>query len=240
MKHRLLVLNLALACAVTYAGFLWRAQWREAKAREAAIRSRRVPTAPPPAVTPLPTPPPMLASGYADIAQKMLFDKSRNPEVVIEPPPPPPPPPPMPPLPVFHGVMKLPGEPATVFLSQAGGTHQAMHPGDSIGQFKLVDVSNQEVVLEWQGKTIHKLMDEMGDRTRTQAEAGPVERTVQPSAPPPPVVESVKGPGEITNFGFKVCQPNDSTPAGTVVDGFRKTISQTAFGKACRWDPIGR
>jgi hypothetical protein len=237
----MLLLNLALAGVLVYAGFAWRAQWRAAKAREAALVHRKVPVAPPPPMTPLPVAPPTLASGYVNIAQKNLMDKSRNSEVAIEPPPPPPPPPPMPPLPVFHGVMKLPDEPPTVFLSEGGsGAHQAIHPGESIGQFKLMDVSNNEVVLEWQGKIIHKLMDEMKDRTEVAQAQAPVERTAQPAAAPPPVQQSAKGPGEITNFGYKVCQPNDSTPEGSVVDGFRKVITQSAFGKGCRWDPVGR
>jgi TonB family protein len=40
--------------------------------------------------------------------------------------------------------------------------------------------------------------------------------------------------------GFKRCELNDNTPAGTVVDGYRKVVSPTPFGEACRWDPVGR
>jgi hypothetical protein len=46
------------------------------------------------------------------------------------------------------------------------------------------------------------------------------------------------GPGDITGFGFKLCQPNDSAPEGSIVGGFRKTLITTPFGKACRWDPV--
>jgi hypothetical protein len=56
--------------------------------------------------------------------------------------------------------------------------------------------------------------------------------------PPPPPVQAAFGPGEITGFGFKVCVPNDTTPEGTVSGGFRKTVTTTPFGKACRWDPV--
>jgi len=52
-----------------------------------------------------------------------------------------------------------------------------------------------------------------------------------------PVRDAV-GPGEATGFGFKTCVPNDATPEGTVVGGFRKTITKTPFGSACKWDPV--
>jgi len=51
-------------------------------------------------------------------------------------------------------------------------------------------------------------------------------------------VQAAYGPGETTGFGFKTCVPNDTTPEGTVVGGFRKTISKTPFGSACKWDPV--
>ena len=35
--------------------------------------------------------------------------------------------------------------------------------------------------------------------------------------------------------GFKRCELNDNTPAGTIVDGYRKVVSRTPFGEACRW-----
>jgi hypothetical protein len=66
-------------------------------------------------------------------------------------------------------------------------------------------------------------------------------RTEQPAGPaPPPVAKSAIGPGADTGRGFKVCDPNDNTPVGTVVDGYRKVENATPFGKACRWDPVGR
>src|SRR2546430_9104949 len=54
------------------------------KAREAAALNHKVPKLAPPPFTPLPQTPPVLPTGYADIAQKMLFDKSRNPTVVVD------------------------------------------------------------------------------------------------------------------------------------------------------------
>jgi len=33
---------------------------------------------------------------------------------------------------------------------------------------------------------------------------------------------------------------NDSTPDGSVVDGYRKISVPTPFGNGCRWDPVAR
>jgi len=62
------------------------------------------------------------------------------------------------------------------------------------------------------------------------------------NAPPPPPQETPtqKGPGQDTQFGIKTCQPNDSTPEGTVVDCYRKTSRATPFGAACYWEQVGR
>jgi hypothetical protein len=54
------------------------------------------------------------------------------------------------------------------------------------------------------------------------------------------VVKAPLGPGEDTGRGYKVCIPNDSTPDGSIVDGYRKVSIATPFGNACRWDPAGR
>jgi hypothetical protein len=35
-----------------------------------------------------------------------------------------------------------------------------------------------------------------------------------------------------------MCQPNDNTPDGTVVNGFKKVSIPTPFGKSCLWDPV--
>jgi len=98
-EPQLLILDVVLAAVAVYAGFQFRSQWMAAKAREAAVLNRKPPAAA--AVHALATAPPVLSAGYAEIAQKLLFDRSRNSTVVVEVPPPPPPKP-MPPLPVYH------------------------------------------------------------------------------------------------------------------------------------------
>ena len=116
-----------------------------------------------------------------------------------------------------------------------------IHPGEMIGPFKLVDVTTQEIALEWDGKIIRKTLDEILDRSTRQAVADA--NTPAPAAPQPPelpVIKTPLGPGADTGRGYKVCIPNDSTPDGTVVDGYRKVSLPTPFGNACRWDSVGR
>lgn len=240
MNRKLLILDVVLAAAAVYAGFQFRGQWLAAKAREAAIVNQKLNPLPAPQFTPLATAPPVLSAGYAEIAQKLLFDRSRNSTVVVEVAPPPPPKP-VPPLPVYHGMMNIGDGPAAILSVNASSPQMEIHPGEMIGPFKLVDVDTQEIALEWDGKIIRKSLDEILDRATRQVVADA--NTPAPAAPAPPVVPVSKtplGPGEDTGRGYKVCIPNDSTPDGTVVDGYRKVSLPTPFGSACRWDSVGR
>jgi hypothetical protein len=240
LNRKLLILDVVLTAVAVYGGFQFRSQWLAAKGREAAILNQKPAPLPPPQFTPLATAPPVLSAGYAEIAQKLLFDRSRNSTVVVEVPPPPPPKP-MPPLPVYHGMMNIGDGPAAILSVNAGSPQMEIHPGETIGPFKLVDVNTQEIALEWDGKVIHKTVDEILDRTTRQVAADA--NASVPAGPPPPVAPVIKtplGPGEDTGRGFKVCNVNDSTPNDTVVDGYRKVSITTPFGNACRWDPVGR
>jgi hypothetical protein len=240
LKRKLLILNLGLAAFLAYAGYELRQAWLAEKAREAAELNKAVKPAAEPPYTSLTVAPPVAPAGYAAIAEQTLFDRSRSPNVVVEVPPPPPPKP-MPPLPLYHGQMNIGTGPMASLSEKPNSAHVFLHPGETIGQFKLVDVNTDEITLEWEGKTIRKSVDELLDRGAPQQAVATAARTEQ-QAPPSQqaVAKTAVGPGADTGAGFKRCEPNDSTPAGTVVDGFRKVLSPTPFGEACRWDPVGR
>ncbi len=243
MNRKLLVLDAVLLGVVVYAGVQLHKEWKGARARESAKLHRPLPVVKPPAYSPLPAEPPVMATGYATIAEKMLFDKSRNPTVVIEPPPVPPKPP-MPPLPVYHGMMNIgPEGPLAILSVNANSAHQAVHPGEQIGQFKLVDVNSEEMVLEWQGEVIHKRVDELSARLAppaAQQEPARTETVPPPAAAaaPPPAARS--GPGDSTQFGFKTCSVSDGQAEGAVVDGYKKVMHATPFGQSCTWEPVGK
>ena len=238
MSRKLIALNLVLAAAVAWAGWQLHNEWMAAKARQAALGKAHAAAPAPPPMTPLAAPGALLPTTYKRVATEDLFDPSRNSDVPVEPPPAPPPPPPMPPLPLCHGVMDVGEGPLAVLSVNKDSPHEALSPGDTIGQFKLLSVNTQEITLEWNGQVIHKSVEELLDRSGAAPAAAPANVVAAP--PPPPAVTSSKGPGEATQFGIKTCQPNDSTPEGTVVDGYRKTSRQTPFGNSCFWEPAGR
>jgi hypothetical protein len=156
--------------------------------------------------------------------------------------PPPPPPKPMPALPVYHGMMSLGSSGPTAFFSSGADTqHQAIHIGESIGQFKLLSVNTDEIALEWDGQVVLKKVAELsGRRSAVIAQGGQDVRTEAPAAPaaPPPPVKS--GPGEMTNFGNKTCSMNDGNAPGTVIEGFKKVVNTNPFGQNCSWEPVGK
>jgi hypothetical protein len=249
LNRKLILLDVALAAGAIYGGLHLHSQREAAKALQAEIVRNSVKPAPPPVVAPLAREPVVLPSGYKDIAVKTLFDPSRNPDVPVEPPPPPPKPPEPPPLPDFYGSMDLGDGPFAV-MSAAGETRQQeVHTGGMIGPFKLLSFSRQEIALEWDGRVIHKHVEEHASRGGKAP--GPIGLgggagvaaviPGQASAPQPEARGTELGPGEQMTDTFKACQAGDSSPAGAVVDGYRKEVMRTALGGTqCHWTAVGK
>ena len=241
MNRKLMVLNAVLLLVVVFGGVQLRNQHEAAKARQAALRAVRISPVPAPPFVALSNDPPVLPSGYKDVAMKDLFHPSRNPDVEVPPPPAPPPPPPMPELPRFHGQMNLGDGPMALLVEKAGMPEKAIKPGETIGQFKLVDVNTSDITFAWSynGELVRRSLSSMTDRTAVAAAVGSdAPRSPPPAAQQAPQIKSAIGPGELTGMGTRICDPNDSTPAGTVVNGFRKTEGRTPFGAFCVWDPV--
>ena len=151
----------------------------------------------------------------------------------------------MPDLPVYHGIINL-GDGPTAFLSATKTSpYEMIHPGENIGPFKLLSVNEKEIELQWHGKTIHKTAEELMDTSQTAA-AGQASPAGDARSVAPPAVAAVaqeppseKGPGPVNQFNTASCQPNDTTPVGTVRDGMRKTQRVTPFGTVCLWESVG-
>jgi hypothetical protein len=184
----------------------------------------------------LPAVQPVVPASYLEIAQKMLFSKDRNPDVLVEAVPPPPPRP-MPALPRFHGVMNLGDGPSAILSEKPDAQQREYRAGETIGEFKLLAVDGQQIVLEWEGKQISKLLDQVIERSPPAGAQTPV-RSQEPPPPPKPVALAKPGPGADVGKGFRACQPGDTSPPGTVIDGVRKVVSETPFGTSCRWEPV--
>ncbi len=240
MKRKLWLLNFLLIAAI------WAGVWRlrrdssEFHRRERLELQQKVAAPRLPAAALAPTSPSVNASSYIDIAQKTLFSKDRNPDVIVDPPKPPDPPKPLPPLPVVSGVMDIGDGPIGVMSERQNATSRGIRPGDTIGEFKLVAVNGDAITLSWQDRTVTKKVQDLIDRGVADAGAAaatPGTTTSSAPPPPPPVVGKAE-PGVKLSEEVSSCQTNDPSPAGTVVNGMRKVVSQTPFGAACRWEAV--
>lgn len=261
MTTKFVALNLLLVAALGVVGWQAKTHWDEAQARRRASLGAKIAPAVAPAVAPAPKPEEPAAAKYVDVAQKNLFAKDRNPNVIIDPPAVTEKPKPMPPLPVLYGVMGLPSGMRALMAEKSGAGTKPVQAGDRIGEFKILSLDAQNIVLEWDGKPISRKVDELIDRTsaRDAGGAGPVAaapvvtnlstpaaqqapgQQQNAAAPPPGVNQASAGkPGaEVGAPGHseRGCLQGDSSPAGTVVDGYRKTVSAGLFGTVCRWVP---
>lgn len=247
MTRKLFLLNLLLAAGIAASGWHLRERWREARLREERLRAQAVRPAPPPPMTPLQPPAPAAPTAYVDVAQRMLFSKDRNPnvEVIVTPPKP------MPALPAVKGVLLFADPPAVIMTEKPGAAERSYRPGQTVGEFKLVAVNDREIVFEWDGKTVTRSLQQMllEGKKAGAAPAGAAEpaSAAAPAAPPTPTagVQSLAaplgtpkaGPGADVGGATRACVPGDTSPAGTVVDGYRKVMAETPFGKRCYWEP---
>jgi hypothetical protein len=238
LKRKLWLLNFALIALVAAGGWRLRKEAQDFHARKRATFGTRVPIPAPPPPPPAAPPQSVQASSYLEIAQKMLWSKDRNSQVIVDPPKPPAPPKPLPPLPSVYGVMNLDG-PIVMMSEKSGARQRGVRPGEKIGEFKLDAVKGEQLVFSWEDRTVTKKLDELIDRgvdsTPVVNASGPAAAS---SAPAPPPVVGRPEPGVKLSEGINSCQTNDPAPAGTVVNGMRKVIRQTPFGNSCFWEAV--
>jgi hypothetical protein len=243
MNRKIVALNLGLLLLLGTLGWMLREHWREARARQLATLSK------PPRqnallAPPSPAPPePAVPANYLEVAQKTLFSKDRNPNVIIEvaPPPPPPKEEPPPPRPAYYGQMGL-GEPVA-FLSTAKGSQKGFHIGEDVGPFKLVAFNRETITFEWQGKALEYPLSELKpkDDVPGARAAGPAPASAAPKVESlgPAIGLEDKGTVLGTQVGeTRACVYGDKSPAGTVKDGYRKSVIPGPFGQMCQWEPI--
>lgn len=251
MRRKLLLLNFVMLGLLCAAGWEMRQRWLQAREREKALLAQRVPEAPVPAVPQIQPVTPVPAANYLEVAQNMVFSKDRNPNVVVEEKPPEP----VPPFPIVYGTFDLGGGPSVFMSDKAGAPQKTYRVGDSVGPFKIVDLSRTMVTLEWKDKKFEKALADLKPKPSEQEKA---QQAAVAAAPPPPVeppkvqgVTSDEGlkevqkemssdglPGVNVGAQARMCAPGDTAPAGTVQGGFRKVMTATPFGQSCRWEPV--
>jgi len=240
LKRKLIFLNLALLAGTSFAAWKLREQYLADQARTVQVRRNQIKVVPAATAVPTPKPDPFTGLPYADVAQKNLFSKDRNPNVVIEAPPPVPVKI-MPPLPLVAGVMGLPSGMLALMSEKPDIKPHGVRVNDMVGAFKVVALTPQTVSFEWDGKRIDKKVDELLARAPVavvDTGGGPsaaqslnaANIAAQPGARP-----ADAKPGPAVGNGMKSCTPGDTSPAGTVADGYKKIVEATPFGNACRW-----
>jgi hypothetical protein len=244
LKPKLVLLNLVLAAGVF--GIVWQARvrWQVAQAERQANLGVRIAAVKTPPVVPVAKPDAPPAVKYADVAGKNLFAADRNPTVIIDPPKIEAPKP-MPPLPVVYGTMGLPSGTKAIMSQKSGEPGKTIGTGDTIGDFKVRALSSEKVTFEWNDKQVEKRIDELIDRSSKRPEG-----TREPAVPAPPrpaPVNSGRGPIDISGGNTnpilgveltpttRAARPGDTSPAGTVVDGYKKVVTPSPFGNVVRW-----
>lgn len=252
MNRRLWLFNILLLVLIGGCAYLLRERWREAENRRREILATRT-NAAAPALAESPKTPetPVRAASYFEVAEKTLFSKDRNPTVVVEVQQAKP----MPPLPSVYGVLDI-GQGPVAFLAMKGEAQRGYKLGESIGEFKLRAANQTEIEFEWDGKLVKRRVDELRGEVRESAAADnarpeasrPASPLASASSAPPARTGSASATtnananSNATPYGVEVsatmraCQPNDPTPAGTVVNGYRKVIAQGPVGKSCFWE----
>jgi hypothetical protein len=259
LKYRFIALNAFLLIGI--AAIVWQARTRvqEAHARREVNLNPAIKPVTPPPVTPAPKPAAVPAASYADVANKDLFVKDRNPVVIVDPPKVEQPKP-MPPLPVVYGVLGLPSGTKAIMAEKKNEPGAPVQEGDKVGEFTIVSLDPQNVTFEWDGKEIKRKIDELIDRSGPADTSGGGRATVQPAAAPvvsqqiqsqQPApqqnnVQTNNVPASAASLGIEIgapgqseraCTPGDNSPAGTVVNGYKKTTMASPFGVVCRWVP---
>ncbi len=240
MRRRLLLLNLTLVVLAVASFWYLRLKWQEGQAREERLLRPPTKAAIQAPVAPLALSGPASGSSYSEIATKMLFSQDRNPNVVIEAAPAKP----VPAFPVAYGVMDLGSGPTLILSEKPGGASRGYSVGDKVGEFKLVAYAHEELVLEWEGQQFRKTLRELAPKSSVPAVAASLAQAAAPAAAPAPVsaqavsTSDSSKPGTQVSSDRKLCTQGDTSPAGTVRDGYRKVVTQTPFGGACWWELV--
>jgi len=244
LNRKMLWLNFGLVVLLGAAIWQLRQQWQSAQAHQAQVLQKKVPPPAVPAPLAAVKPSPVTAAGYSEIAEKMLFSKDRNPTIIL-PPVEVKPPKPMPPLPLLYGVMGLPSGPVALLSEAPGKGSKGYRKGETVGEFKISDLTTKQITLQWEDKTITKDINDMIDRSNgPSATAAATAASVAPAAAPASVTNVAPPSGKMGTPGvqmtadIRACQPGDTTPNGAVVDGMRKISTATPFGNVCHWETI--
>jgi hypothetical protein len=250
-----MILNLILLMLSGWLPWMLRLKWIETHRRQERPELNSTQKGPEPDFPSPRNPWPKAIAGSEDkkAVQEDVFARDRTPNVIIEvePVPPAPPPPPMPQLPVYFGTMFI-GDPVIV-LEFPPGTQKSYHAAETVGAFYLVSFDRERVVFDWNGKKVERTLEELrgGASAAPNLAAAPSAAISTRTAAPRSNVTTVEAEpsdksklstklGIDTGVGIRLCLGGDTSPAGTVVDGYRKRMVNGTFGPTCSWELMNR
>jgi len=180
-------------------------------------------------------------SDFKNAVAHLLFSQDRNPNV-NEPVEAPPAEPQMPPMPTAYGILPF-GGPALILSARPGDSQHRYQEGDIVGPFRLVRFDSKRVIFEWNGKQVERAVTDLqanssGGALEMANEAAPLnsETGLGGGAERASNADTFRiVPGVDLGGGERACQEGDQDRQGTVVDGYRKLITQTPYGVICRW-----
>jgi hypothetical protein len=241
---RLFLLNVLLLAGIA-AATLKLLELRDETARREEMVHAGAPKLPKAKGTsPIAPPERTVAANYLDIAARLLFSKDRNPTVIVAPPPVKQ----IPPFPSAYGVLMMADPPIIMMAARKGENQKGYRAGDQIADFKIVNFDARTIVFEWDGRKFPKNIQDLADRDAQTAALLNRQNVPAPEAPAAAPAgaqiltgasgSATQGPGLDTGGGIRACNPGDSAAPGTVSDGYRKVVSETPFGKVCRWEKV--
>ncbi len=243
---RLFLLNILLLAGIAMAT-LKLLELRDETARREELVHASAPTLPKAKGTTAVVPPDRtVAANYLDIAARLLFSKDRNPTVIIAPPPVKT----VPAFPLAYGVLMMADPPIIMMSAKKGDPQKGFRAGDVIGDYKIVSFDNRTITFEWDGQKFTKNVQELVDRdaqsaallNRQNVQNVPEAAAAPPTTSSPQVLSNSGstqgGMGIDTGGGIRACAPGDTAAPGTMSDGYRKVVSETPFGKVCRWEKV--
>lgn len=138
----------------------------------------------------------------------------------------------LPPMPVVYEVHIVPRRPPTVVLGEKGKPGvRSYKPGDKFGDLYITGITPDVLILTYQGKTFERKIADLKSKTPPPtAPASHAAPVAQQRA-----AETGNGPGAQISSIERACRNGDTTPAGTVVNGYRKQIAETPMGSSCSW-----
>lgn len=249
MRRNLLLLDLLLVALCGLAGWRFAVHRHERSAEQKVFLERREFAAPTPVILMPQAVAPATAGPYLEVAQKLLLSGDRNPSVILDVVPPKV----MPALPRAYGAMDL-GEGPKVVLAAHGNPQRSYSVGETIGEFKLLAITQAGVVFEWDGKKVAASYAQLRDETPppSQQAVAPQSAQLPPQAgvapaPPPKPSSSLQTVGaDSTGQGrpgagtgaTRSCLPGDKAAPGTVSDGYRKMTVDMPMGQGCIWRKV--